>query len=158
MHAHHASSETQGQLVGRMLRVMRYFWAKVYIKSRRAPGQLHLQNHCTFRSVQFSPHWLATKVMFWPISKEVEPDDSVVLLHAVATVFLIDHWSWLARPTGRFLGRVSEEILIDAAEIASCNVGAKKRTILLSPQSIFRADLSKVYLRHFYTVVRVARN
>ena len=57
-----SSSETEGLLAG----TMRYFLAKVYFKSRRAPGNLFLTNQ--FQERSNSVPLIGQKIFFCPMS------------------------------------------------------------------------------------------
>ena len=97
-----SSSKTQGLLA----EMMRYFRAKVYLKSWRAPGNLFLLNQ--FQKWLNSVLLIGQKNFFFcPISDEVLPGNSVGFLHEV--VLFIDRLSCLARTTGRLSWRVSEK-------------------------------------------------
>ena len=79
-----------------------YFWAKVYFKSCRAPGNLFLPNQ--FQKTSNSIPLIGQKNI---ISDEVQPGNSVAFLHEV--VFFIGRLCCLARATGRLSGSVSEK-------------------------------------------------
>ena len=129
-----ASSETQGLLV---FGTMRYFRAEVYFKSTSSG------------SARISSRWLARKILFWPISEEGQPGDSVAFLQEV--VFLIDRVTW----HGKILGKKDSAKLRKSQAVTSAQV----YNILNIRRSIFTADLWKVYrkiciaVRDFYTVV-----
>ena len=107
-------SETQGLLAG----TMRYFRAKVYFKSWRAPGTLLLPN-------QFQK-WSNSVPLIGFLSGQSARSSSRVTLSPSYTKqpFFIDRPSCLARATGTLSWKFSEKkIFNEAEEIARLNMG-----------------------------------
>ena len=110
------SSETKGLVAG----TMRYFRAKVYFKSWRAPGNLFLPNQ--FQKWSNSVRWLGRKTFFWRSSSRVTLSPSYTKQFSSS----IDLVAWPAQRED-CRGEFQKKIFNEAEEITSLNMGARNQ-------------------------------